>query len=386
MANSPFIYGRTVSREGFINRKDEIKKLYDNLSGGINTALISPRRWGKSSLVEKITADLAGSDKNIKVALVDLFTVSTSAQFLEKFAREIIRASSPKWQDWVKSAGTFFKMVVPKIVVGNDPANDFSISFDWQELKKNEDEIINLAETVALKKNLKMIVCLDEFQNIAHFSDFSEFEKKLRAVWQRQKNVTYCIYGSKRHMMNDIFNNPSKPFYRFGDIMLLEKIEGEDWIKFITGSFRKTGKSISAGDAQGIARLMQNHPWYVQQLSHYTWNRTTEQANTDTVEIALNELINTNTPFYQSETGSLSATQINLLKAVASSETRLTSVEVMGKYKLGTPRNVAKNRDFLIKNDIIQAGRSGFEFVDPAFELWFRQCFMNQPIKNIFRK
>ena len=70
-----------------------------------------------------------------------------------------------------------------------------------------------------------MIICLDEFQNLAFFKDFENFEKKLRATWQRQKSVTYCLYGSHKHMMTEIFNNPSKPFYRFGDIMLLQKIE-----------------------------------------------------------------------------------------------------------------------------------------------------------------
>ena len=378
MKNSPFIYGTTVSRAGFINRKDEIRKLSGNLTGGINTTIISPRRWGKSSLVEKTVSSIAGSQKTLRIALIDLFTASSSEQFLEKLAREIIRASSSRWQDWIKSAGTYFKLIVPKIHVGADPENDFSVSFDWSELKKNQDEIINLAETVAVRKRLKMIICLDEFQNIANFDDFEAFEKKLRAIWQRQKNTTYCIYGSKRHMMSDTFNNPSKPFYRFGDIMFLEKIEEKEWVKFITAGFRKTGKTISAENAAMIARLMQNHSWYVQQLSHYAWNLTSSEADKQIIEAALKELINANTPFYQSETESLSPTQVNLLIAIANLESRLTSVEVMNKYRLGTPRNVSKNRDILINNDIIQRSSKLYEYVDPAFELWFRQNYLNQ--------
>ncbi|TFH36084.1 MAG: ATP-binding protein [Bacteroidia bacterium] len=378
MKNSPFIYGTTVSKTGFINRKDEIRKLSGNLTGGINTTIISPRRWGKSSLVEKTVSLIAGSQKSLRIVSIDLFTVSSSEQFLEKFAREVIRASSSRWQDWIKSAGTFFKMIVPKINVGADPENDFSISFDWNELKKNEDEIINLAETVSVRKGIKMIICLDEFQNIANFDDFEAFEKKLRAIWQRQKNTTYCIYGSKRHMMSDIFNNPSKPFYRFGDIMLLDKIGEKEWVKFITSGFRKSGKTISSENAAIIASLMQNHSWYVQQLSHYTWNLTSLVADRQIIEAALKELINANTPFYQAETESLSLTQVNLLIAVANQETQLTSVEVMNKYRLGTPRNVSKNRDILVNNDIIQRVSRSYEFVDPAFELWFRQNFLNQ--------
>lgn len=376
MRNSPFIYGTTVSDAAFINRKDEINRLSANIRNGINTTIISPRRWGKSSLVEKTITSIAKSDRVIRIAMIDLFTTSSSEQFLEKFAREIIKASSKKWQEWVKSAGSFFKMIIPRIHVGADPQQDFSLSFDWTELKKHEDEIINLAETVAVKKNIKMLVCLDEFQNIANFKDFESLEKKLRAIWQKQKRTTYCLYGSKRHMMSDIFNNPSKPFYRFGDIMFLDKIAEEQWIEYITNRFRDTGKTISDEKASSIAKLMQNHPWYVQQLSQYTWRRTSDIADSETVRAALTELINTNTPFYQSQAESLSATQLNLLKAIANSEEKLTSTKVMSRYKLGTPRNVSKNRDILINNDIVQRKGSGFEFIDPAFELWFRQYFL----------
>jgi len=380
MKSSPFIYGTTVSGAGFINRKEEIRKLTGNLRAGINTTIISPRRWGKSSLVEKTMSSISKSDRELKVAMIDLFTVSSTEQFLEKFAREIIRASSSRWQDWIKSAGTFFKMIVPKIHVGTDPHQDFSVSFDWNELRKNEDEIMNLAETVAVQKKIKLIVCLDEFQNIANFSDFSDFEKKLRAIWQKQKNTTYCLYGSKRHMMSEIFNNPSKPFYRFGDIMLLDKIAEKDWIKFITDGFKRTGKTISAGQASTIAQLMQTHSWSIQQLSHYIWNLTTDLADEKIIGTALRELINANTPFYQNQVESLSTTQINLLIAVADSVTKLMSVPVMNKYKMGTPRNISKNRDLLINNDIIQRDGADFEFVDPAFSIWFRQNYLNHSL------
>lgn len=384
MITSPFIFGTTVTDEAFINRKDEIKKLSDNMTGGINTALISPRRWGKSSLVEKTIADLVKMDKNIRIAMIDLFTVNSSEQFLEKFARELIKASSNKWQEWVKNTRSFFKMLIPKINIGIDPVHDFSISFNWDEMKKNEDEILNLPETIANQKKIKIIACIDEFQNIASFSDFESFEKKLRAVWQRQHNVTYCIYGSRRHMMNDIFNNPSKPFYRFGDLMLLEKIARDEWIRFLSDSFTKTGKKISNDEAALIADLMQCHPWYVQQLAHYTWNITYDEATKTIIEKALSELINANTPFYQKETETLSSTQINLLIAILNGEKQLTSVSAMNTYHLGTPRNVSRNKIQLINNDIIQVAKNGFEFVDPAFELWFRQTFLNQPISKHF--
>jgi len=379
MKDSPFIYGTIVSIQSFTNREAESAKLQSNLLNGINTTIISPRRWGKSSLVEKVIIDINKKDKKTKTVIIDLFSVSSEEEFLEQFAREVIKASSSKWQEWMSSGKEFFKKLIPKLSLGIDPTTDFSLSFDWHELKKNSDEVLNLPETIAKKRGIKFIICLDEFQNLSSFNDYLFFEKKLRACWQRHKSVTYCLYGSKRHMMTDIFNNPSKPFYRFGDIMLLQKIETKKWVSFICKSFAATDKQIDENTAGIIPLVMKNHSWYVQQLAHYAWNVTHKRATTTEINTALKELINANTPLYQKETESISHTQLNLLKAVAKNETQFTSTAVMINYQLGTPRNVSKNKTLLINNDIIHEINNKFEFVDPAFELWFKKQFFNQP-------
>ncbi len=384
MKNSPFIYGSTVSKHAFTNREAEIKKLGQNLLGGVNTIIISPRRWGKSSLVEKVASEIQMQKSSCRIAMLDLFTVSTEVEFLETFAREVIKASSSKWEDWVKYSKILFKNIIPKIQISSDPSSDFSISFDWQEIKKHSDEIINLPETIAQQKKIKLIICIDEFQNLANLPNFEAFEKKLRALWQRHKSVTYCLYGSKRHMMSDLFNNPSKPFYRFGDIIMLPKIEQHKWIKFICESFNANEKFINEKNAELIAGLMQNHSWYVQQLAHYTWNLTQKKATQDEVKIALIELINANTPLYQNEIVQLSVTQLNLLRAIAGGANQLTSAKVMQEYFLGTPRNVSKNKTILIDNDIIQFSNNKYEFLDPAFELWFRHHYLNQSFHKRF--
>ncbi|MCD4680303.1 MAG: ATP-binding protein, partial [Bacteroidales bacterium] len=233
-------------------------------------------------------------------------------------------------------------------------------------------------DTLCLKKGIKFIICLDEFQNLANFPDYNILEKKMRAAWQRHKNVTYCLYGSKRHMMNDIFNMPSKPFYRFGDLMWLHKINTESWVNFIVKGFANTKKSIKESDAKRIPLIMKNHSWYVQQLAHYTWQKTDKTAGKEEILAALNELIYANTPLYQKETESISATQLNLLKAIVNGEIQLTSTSVMNHYKLGTPRNVSKNKSILSNNDLINEENGKYEFLDPAFELWFLKQFFNQ--------
>jgi len=375
---SPFKYGSIVSNKAFINRKKEIEKLFLNLTSGINTTIISPRRWGKSSLVEKVFIKIDHNSKKTKTIIIDLFSVQNEEEFLELFAGEIIKASSTKWEEWVKTSKNVFKNLIPKISFGLDPLNEFNLSFQWEELLKHKDEILDLPEVIAKKKSIKFIIALDEFQNIANFTHYEAFEKKMRSKWQRHKNVTYCLFGSKRHMMADIFNNSSKPFYRFGDIILLEKIKTEDWVGFIIKSYKSTGKLISKSIAQRIPYLMQNHSWYVQQLAHYTWYKTENKTTIENLNSALFELINANSPLYQKEVETLSKTQLNLLKAISQGEIKLTSVSVMNKYKLGTPRNVSKNKLILQNNDIIDLKKSKFEFLDPAFEIWFLKLFFNQ--------
>lgn len=378
LKDSPFIYGVTVSEHAFANREKDIEKLTKNLLGGINTTVISPRRWGKSSLVEKVMLNIREKHPQIRIASTDLFTVGSIEEFLETFAREVIKATSSKWEEWVQNAKNGFSLLIPKIQIGNDPSNDFSIGFDWQEVQKHSLEVLDLPETIAKQKKLKLVVCLDEFQNIANWQEYESFEKKMRACWQRHKHVTYCLYGSKRHMMADIFNNPSKPFYRFGDIIMLPKIVTNKWVDFIVKGFAETGKQISRENAQLIAEKMKNHSWYVQQLAHYTWNRAKKKASIDDVKEALRELIMANSPLYQREIEILSTTQVNLLKAIVHDETQFTSVKVMQQYHLGTPRNVSKNKAILTNNDIIEKTENGYEFLDPAFERWFRKYFLKK--------
>ncbi|MDR0231737.1 MAG: ATP-binding protein [Dysgonamonadaceae bacterium] len=367
----PFQYGKLAEGFSFVNRIKEKQTLKINLSTGINTMLISPRRLGKSSLVKVSMAELEKENPTIKVCFIDAFTIKSEDEFYQVFVREVIKAVSNKWETWISTAKKFLAALSPKISIGVDPMTDFSVGLEWNSIKENELTLLNLPEKIAQAKKIKIVICIDEFQNLAKLKDYNSLEQKMRSVWQHQQNVTYCLYGSKRHMMIDIFNSPSKPFYRFGQIMFLSKIAEKEWVNFIVNAFETTGKSISETLTLELVQMVDSHSWYVQQLAYFVWNLTENKVDAEILQQAIEQVIDANLPLYQNECDALTASQLNLLIAVAGNEQFLTAVETLNKYNMGTPQNVSKNKKVLQNRDIIEKTKDGFLFLDPVFRRWF---------------
>ena len=374
--NTPFQFGKMVTGSTFTNRKEHLKLLSENLLGGISTILISPRRWGKSSLVYKCMNEVFIKKNNYRIILIDLFRLRTEEEFLETYATEAIKCSSSKIEELLLNVKNFFKTITPTISFSPGSTGDFSLSFDTAEIKKNRMEILDLPEIIAKKKKIKIIVCIDEFQNILTYAKSSALQKELRSSWQKQSNVTYCLYGSKRNMMSVIFNDSSSPFYRFGAVFFLQKIEKKYWIPFITQAFDRTEKYIPTHYCKHIVSAMQEHPYYVQQLSHLVWIMTEKDVDSRIVSSALDQIIDMNKPFFIKEFESLSGSQVHFLKAVCAGETHMNASEVLKKYRLGTSGNVSKNKKALEQKDIIDINQTIISFIDPVFELWFRKYIL----------
>ncbi len=231
--DTPFVYGKIARSENFTDRENETALLVNNFNSLVNTIIISPRRWGKSSLVARAAEIAERGNDRLRICKIDLFNVRNEEHFYELFAHSVLKATSSKWDEAVESVKKFLTRLTPKIVIAGDAQNEISLDFDWKELKSNPDEVLDLAEKIAIEKGIRIVVCVDEFQNIAEFGDPAYFQKKLRSHWQQHGHVSYCLYGSKRHMMLDVFTNSSMPFYKFGDLLFLEKIATEPWIGFI---------------------------------------------------------------------------------------------------------------------------------------------------------
>ena len=372
---APFIFGRIATDENFTDREKETEHLVNNFESLINTVIISPRRWGKSSLVHR-AADIAmRADKNIRICTIDLFKVKTEEQFYTVLARNLIQGTSSRWEEAVENARKFFSRLVPKISVGAGPGNEISIDFDWEEMKSNPDEILDLSERIAEAKGVKIVVCIDEFQNIAEFEDPLFFQRRLRAHWQRHKKVSYCLYGSKRHMMMEVFTDSSMPFYKFGDIFFLNKIDTEHFIPFITERFSSTGKSITEDASRNIVSLADNHPYYVQQLSQLSWLRTSGQCDVETVVKAHLSLVEQLSLLFSNLMETLTFQQTCYLHALIAGEKSITSAETMYRYHISSATAASRSLKTLIKKDILDSKSGEISFQDPIFEYWLRHDY-----------
>jgi len=373
--DTPFIYGKIVQNEVFTNREEEANQLALNFSSGINTILISPRRWGKSSLVLKASKIAMENNPEIRFCFIDCYNVRQEGEFYQLLADGILKAISSKMEELMAGANSFLGRFLPRISFNPEPNSEVTVELDSREVKKQPDDILNLAEVLAIEKNLKIVVCIDEFQNIGGFDDPESFQKKLRSHWQKHTRVSYCLYGSKRHMLMEVFSSPSMPFYKFGDVFFLQKIKLEAWIPFIIGRFSVTGKEISEQDAACIANLAECHSQYVQQLAQQVWFRTTSTVNQDIINEAHESLILQLGLLFQSMADGLSNTQINFLKAVLSEASLLSSKDTIQEYGLGTSANVLRIKQALVNKEIIDIQGDTIEMIDPMFKFWLKKHY-----------
>ena len=369
---APFVFGVRVEGETFTDRIEETERLKMNFIYGVNTILISPRRMGKTSLVDKVCSLVEGQD--VRIARIDAFSCRSEYDFINSFATAIVRATSNRWEEWIENAKVFLSRFVPKISFGQDPLNDFSVTLEYNASNTTTEDVLALPEKIAEEKGYRIVVCIDEFQQIGDFQDSLTFQKKLRSVWQLQKRVSYCLYGSKKHIMETMFQNYSYPFYRFGDIIYLQKISEEDWVKFICARFEATGKHIPENIAKEICNLTDRYSSYVQQLAWFVWLKTQNTATEEDLRYAVNKLLDSCEPLFIQQTEDLSSYQMNFLRAIIEGvNTGFTQSSILSKYHLGTAANITRLKKSLTEKDLIMTvSAKRIEMCDPILSLWLR--------------
>lgn len=370
-----FVYGMSVEGENFTDRIKETARLKKDFENGLNVILMSPRRMGKTSLVKKVKSEI--KDPKLKVVLMDVYDCRSEYDFYNRFASSILKQTASKTEQVLENIKKFLVRVSPKISFSTEPLTDFSLSLGITPKEYSPEEILQLPEVLAKEKNIHLIVCIDEFQQIGEFPDSITVQKRMRGVWQHQQNVSYCLFGSKKHLMTKLFQSRRMPFFQFGEVNELKPIPTKDWVTFIQQRFKDKGQSISAALAQKICETVEDYSSYVQQLAWNVMAETDKEATETSLNNGIEALLAQNASFFTEQTRGLSTYQLNFIRAICKGyHSGFTSKTIAEQFPMGTKSNIPRIKASLLDREIIDEDNSGVVLADCVFQRWFMREFM----------
>jgi len=376
MRENPFRFGEAIRGEYFANRKEEIRRLSLDLYSGQNVILYSPRRYGKTSLVLEVLDRLR--KKDCLCVYIDLFPVSSKMKFARIVASALAKGTSRKVEEIGRVIREFLPSLIPKITFkGSKGWPDFDLEFGERkmDIDKLLSDLYDAPERIAKKRNKRVVVAFDEFQEIFNING-EEIEKEMRSKIQHHQDVAYVFLGSKRHMIERIFNDQSRPFYKIGKFFPLEKIPRDDFVKFIVKRFKHTGFSIPSNMAERIVEITDSHPYYTQILCYEVWNECLKggRISETLVDKGLEGVLLDHSYAFTSLWDSLPSKQKNLLIALVFEENpSLHSQFLIEKYDLGSPATVSKSLKTLEIKGILERESHKPVFSDFFFKEWVRR-------------
>lgn len=370
--NKSFVYGISVTGNNFTDRIKETQRLKMNFENGQNVILISPRRMGKTSLIRRVQEIVDNSI--VQTVYIDIYDCRSEYDFYNKFAVALMKQTANKMDLVLENIKQFLVRLTPKISFQPDPITEYSLSLGITPKDYSPEEILALPELIAQRIGKHIVICIDEFQQIGEWSDSLQIQKRMRGVWQHQQNVSYCLFGSKKHMMMNLFQNKHMPFYQFGEPNYLQPIPTEDWIPFIQRKFQEKELTIEEQHIRQICDIVQNQSSYVQQLAWNVMLNTTENVTNQEIALGVDDLLAQCTPLFLEQISSLSTYQLNFLRAIIDNNNcQWTSQEILTKYNLGSKSNVQKMQKILIEKDFIEKRKDGLYISDPILQLWLQK-------------
>jgi uncharacterized protein len=371
---NPFTYGALALDEAFTNRTAEVAELSADARNGQDVVIFAPRRYGKSSLVWRVQQELVAD--GVLVAHVNLMTTPTKEKLAEKLAKTIHEdIASVVYRAREKAMGVFRGLrITPTVTL--DP-NDASLSFGFDAGQRAEDvdatleRLLELPGELAADRNRKVAVIFDEFQEIVDID--RNLPKLMRSVFQEQPDVAHVYLGSKRHMLERVFNDENEPFWRSAKQLELRVIEPDLFRDYVGARYRATGKDIEDAAVTRILELTGGHPYATQELCYFTWGATSPggAATLETVEAGLAGVLQSEHAHYSLLWESLSAGQRVLLEALAAEAGRPYSEGYRRKHNLRSATHVQKALGALTRRELVAKRRGGeYAITEPFLAEW----------------
>ncbi|MEP6782253.1 MAG: hypothetical protein ABI983_01215 [Acidobacteriota bacterium] len=382
--DNPFVYGEIVTAAAFADRVDERERLARDLASGQKVFLISPRRYGKSSLVRDVMRGLARQ----KILTVEVTVAASSSYigFLESYAQALVAADTPtsRLTRWVSE---LMRNVKPEVrfdaaslgpgSAGQGGHAKFSLAFPAvrtaRDTARVANEVFALPGRIAEARKQRMAIALDEFQAITAF-DGGTVENALRAAVQEQRQVGYVFSGSEPSLMERMLG-PRRPFYKAGPVMRLEKIDAKEFADFIDARFQDGGIKPEEGLGAAIVDLAANVPYDVQRLAHETWDDVKDAgkktAGVDDLHITLTRLLGEQHTVFEESWQRLTLPQRAVLRALVLEEGReLMSSDVRARHRLPGTSTIQAALAALLRQDIITKDAARYVAVDSLYREW----------------
>jgi hypothetical protein len=373
---NPFVYGEVVPPSAFVDRESELERLTADLRDGQKIFLISPRRYGKSSLVRQaLRAAARGGALTVDVTVS---SYSSYVAFLEGYARALVGGETrlDRVRGWLRDLLADLR---PEVRVEADAAGRGQLAVSFPSIRTDRDvsrlaqEVFAMPGKISSARSRRMVIALDEFQAIGAFNG-GGVEHALRAAVQHQRLVGYVFSGSEPALMERMLGR-SRPFYKAGPVMRLQKIPPDRFAQFIDARFKATGIKPAQGVATAIVDLAGNLPYDVQRLAHEVWDDVKaaggRSVDEDALHSTLKRLLGEQETLFEGIWQRLTLAQRGALRAAVLQDGReLLSADVRARYRLRGASTVQASLSALVREDILAREGARYVVVDSLLREW----------------
>ena len=369
MIYNPFITSGYVSPEYFCDRENETQQLVQNIQGHSHTVLISPRRMGKTGLIEHcFNQEVIKNDYH--TFFLDIYSTMNLNDFVFLLGNRICRSLKTKDKQLME----MFVKVVKSIqfTIGFDEAGMMNGSFGLGDIKDSQK---SLEESFQYLEEAKRpcVVAIDEFQQIEKYPE-KNVEALLRTYIQHCNNATFIFAGSQRHIIQNMFVSASKPFYNSSNMMSLAPIAKEKYVEFAVRMFANFGKVCAPEDIDNLYDTLEGHTWYMQAVLYLAFYMTDKKCSPTIINEALIKRVTDNEDVFESMYYGLSERQRSTLKAIAAEgkAKQTQSVAFIKKYGLTSASSVQSAIRQLMDKDLVTTEKGSYRVDDRFFGFWLK--------------
>lgn len=372
---NPFIVTGKIEPEYFCDRVNESNRLIKSISNGNNLVVISPRRMGKTGLIQ-FCYDKPEIAKEYYTFFIDILHTSSLREFTYLLGRAIYDALLPRSQKMVSLFIQTIKSISGKF--GFDPITNMpTFNLELGDIERPEYTLEEIFHYLA-KADKPCIIAIDEFQQIAKYPE-KNIEALLRTHIQKLSNSNFIFAGSERHLMQEMFTSSARPFYHSSDILELKAIPSEIYVPFVVKHFEKRNKKISVENVDWVYTLFKGHTYYIQRTFNEAFADTVEgeECSKEIIASAIDNMINANDTIFREILSNISEKQKPLLYAIArdGEAERITSSEFIKKHSLASASSVQAAAKKLLERDIITQINKKYSVTDKLFAMWINRIY-----------